>query len=442
MEFKIQKTFHLQGNATPPSSKSQTIRGLMIATMACGQSVLHNALDSDDTRAAVNVCKGLGVTAHRLGGDLFVESRGAPFKIKSNKFFSDNSGITTRFVMPMLGLRENHSEEVVLDCGEQMRQRPLKSLIIALKDLGLEVSSLNNNNSCPISVKGRLQGGNTKVDGITSQYASSLLLSLPCAGKDSVIMVEDLHERPYVEMTLAWLNEQGIKYEHLVDNLPLLNPPLIKGRRKDVFKIKGGQKYNAFDKIISGDFSSASYLIAAAALIPGQIELYGLDMNDQQGDKRLVEILRSMGADIKVDGLKMIISGGKKLVGKKIDCNDIPDMVPTLAVIGTQAQGKIEIINVSQARLKETDRLKSIHDGLSRLGAKIEEQADGLVVYESKLHGAQVHGYYDHRIVMALTVAGLLAERETIIDTAESINKTFPDFVKMTRSLGANIIIV
>ncbi len=430
MLLKVNRVDNLQGKVTPPSSKSQTIRGLVIATMAQGQSVLRNALDSDDTRAAVNVCKGFGVAAHRLGGDLFVESKGLPFRTKFNNFFSDNSGITTRFIMPMFGLREDCSKKIILDCGEQMRQRPLKSLINALNNLGVEVSSLKNNNSCPISVKGKLQGGNTKVDGITSQYASSLLLSLPCAEKDSVIIVENLHERPYLEMTLAWLDEQNIKYGY------------EQKENADVFKIKGGQKYQSFDKIISGDFSSASYLIAAGVLTTGQVELYGLNTRGKQGDKRLVEILRDMGADIKVDGLKMIISGGKKLVGKKIDCNDIPDMVPTLAVIGTQALGKTELTNVSQARLKETDRLKSMSVGLSQMGARVEEQTDGLVVYESKLTGAKVRGLNDHRTVMALTVAGLLAEGETIIDTAESINKTFPEFVKTMRNLGVNINII
>lgn len=430
MNLKVQRTIHLQGNITPPSSKSQTIRGLMIATMASGQSVLRNALNSDDTRAAINVCKGLGAAIYRFGEDLFIESSRVPFKTKTNNFFSDNSGITTRFVMPILGLRENCSETAILDCGEQMRQRPLQPLIDALNNLGLEVSSLNNDSSCPVSVKRKLQGGNTKVDGLTSQYVSSLLLSLPCAPKDSVITVEDLRERPYVEMTVAWLDEQGIKYEHRLDG------------NCDVYKIKGGQKYQSFDKVISGDFSSASYLIAAGVLIPGRLEIAGLDMSDRQGDKKLIEILQSMGADIKIDGLRMTISGGKKLIGRKIDCNDIPDLVPTLAVVGTQARGVTEIVNVKQARIKETDRLKSMYDGLSRLGAKAEEQEDGLVVYESELRGAIVHGYNDHRTVMALTVAGLLAEGETIIDTAESINKTFPEFVKMTQSMGVNISII
>lgn len=430
MNLRIHQTTHLQGSVTPPGSKSQTIRGLMIAVMAGGQSVLRNALDADDIQAAVSVCKGLGAVAHWLGGDLFVECGGAPLKAGAHDFFSGDSGITTRFVLPMFGLREVCDEEVLLDCGKQMRQRPIGPLVKALNDLGLKISSLKENNFCPVSIKGKLVGGNAKVDGLTSQYISSLLLSLPCARKDSEIIVEDLCERPYVEMTMAWLDEQCIKYEH------------ERHDRVDAYKIKGGQKYSPFDKIIPGDFSSASYLIAAGALIPGQVELYGLDMKDKQGDKRLVEILQSMGADINFGGLRMIIKGGKKLVGRKIDCNDIPDMVPTLAVIGARAQGKTEIVNVGQARIKETDRLKSMSDSLSRLGAKVEEREGGLVVYESELRGAKIHGYNDHRTVMALTVAGLSAEGETIVDTAGSINKTFPDFVKVMRGLGADINIV
>jgi 3-phosphoshikimate 1-carboxyvinyltransferase len=253
------------------------------------------------------------------------------------------------------------------------------------------------------------------------------LISLPCAPYDSTIKVKDLHERPYVEMTLHWLKEQNISYAHQYrENI-------------DIFNIKGGQQYKKFNSTITGDFSSASYLIAAAALTPSHIVLQGLDMQEPQGDKRLVNILQEMGADIVVEPNHLVIRGGNALTGAKIDANDIPDLLPTLAVIGTQAKGKMEIYNVQQARIKETDRIHSMTRGLRRMGAIIDEHRDGMTVYKSTLSGAKVKGFGDHRTIMALALAGMLADGSTIIDNGEAINKTFPTFIDIMQSLGAKM---
>ncbi|MFH1565076.1 MAG: 3-phosphoshikimate 1-carboxyvinyltransferase [bacterium] len=436
MNMKIKKTEKLAGSVTPPSSKSQSIRALVIATLAGGKSVLNNVLASDDTKAAKGVCRGLGtkLTESKEDGQIKVEleSDGVPLENSDNRLFADNSGVTTRLVMPVLGLRKNFNEKIILDCGEQMRKRLVQSLISALNNLGMNVISQNNNGTCPLEIFGKLLGGKTEVDGVTSQFLSALLLSLPCAENDSEITVKNLQERPYVEMTLAWLDEQNIKYEY------------IKQDNTDVYKVAGGQKYRAFEKAIPADFSSASYLIAAAVLIDSEVKIEHLDMNEHQGDKRLVYILQEMGADIKIDSKNNIltIKGGKPLKGIKIDANDIPDMVPTLAVAGTRANGETEIYNVAHARIKETDRIHSMTQGLTKMGATVIEKPDGLIVRRSNLKGIEVHGYEDHRTVMSLALAGLMAEGETTIDTAESINKTFPAFVERMNDIGAKIEIV
>ncbi|MFA5813757.1 MAG: 3-phosphoshikimate 1-carboxyvinyltransferase [Patescibacteria group bacterium] len=427
MKLVVQKIENIGGEITVPASKSQTIRGLILATLAKGRSVLRNALDCDDTVAARSVCAGLGAKIIQEGENLIIESGGAPFADIQKRLNAGNSGISSRFFMPALGLRKNVEEKIILDCGEQMKTRPMQSLMDALNDLGMKVKSTEKPGRLPAALFGRLRGGSARVDGLTSQYLSALLLSLPLASGDSEILVEDLRERPYVEMTEDWLREQNIRYKHLRLN------------SAEVFKIIGGQSYHPFDKIIPGDFSSASALIAAAVLLPGKTVLNGLDMNDKQGDKRLVEILQNMGADITVDGLKMIINGGRELQGARIDGADIPDLVPVLAVIGARAKGQTEIFNVPQARIKETDRLRSMSRGLGAMGAYVEEKADGLIVHESKLKGAAVKGYSDHRTIMALAVAGMIAEGETVIDTAEAVSKTFPGFGGLMNELGAGM---
>ncbi len=436
MLLQVSPTSQLNGTVTPPSSKSHTVRGLFIATLAQGKSLLRNALNSKDTQAAIAVCKALGaiITTSEpnpiSGGiDIEIESTGVPFTNSETKFFSGDSGITTTFAIPIIGLRKNSAEEAILDCGEQMRSRPILPLIKALSTLGIEIKNLTNQ-SFPISLKDALTGGYAEIDGVNSQYLSSLLMSLPCAQKDSEIVVHNLHERPYVDMTLSWLDEQKIQYGY------------FKKDKKEMFQIKGRQIYQPFQKNIPGDFSSASYLIAAATLLEGEVTLEGLDMQDPQGDKKLIPILQQMGAEIIIekDRLKIINKSSKNnLTGTTIDCSDMPDLVPTLAIIGTQAKGKTTLINAAHARIKETDRINSMVTELKKMGAQIEEKEDGMIIHESKLSGAKLHGYNDHRTIMALSLAGLLADGKTEIDTAEGIQKTFPNFVEAMKSLGARM---
>ena len=429
MRLVIQKTMNLHGNVSTPSSKSHSIRGLFFALLAAGESTLQNILSSDDVSDALNVSRQLGALINEENNHLKITSGGPPFTTISDVIDTGNSGITTRFILPLLGLRENAHQPILLNCGEQMRARPIKSLVKALIKLGMHIRYLEHEDQLPIEVSGHLRGGCADIDGLTSQYLSALLIALPCASSDSEIRVTNLHERPYVEMTLSWLKKQGIIFAHEhVDNL-------------DIFYIRGKQRYTKFSTTIAGDFSSASCLITASALTEGSVVLQGLDMEDPQGDKRLINILQEMGAKIVVEADRLCIHGGEQLIGINIDANDIPDLVPALAVMGTYAKGKTEIRNVRQARIKETDRIHSMTEGLKRMGAKIKEHDDGITVYQSHLHGALINGYGDHRTVMAFTVAGLLAEGETTINEAEVINKTFPQFVQIMQSIHAHITI-
>jgi 3-phosphoshikimate 1-carboxyvinyltransferase len=200
------------------------------------------------------------------------------------------------------------------------------------------------------------------------------------------------------------------------------------------FVIPGGQKYRAFEKAVPGDFSSATFLFCAAAVTGGPVTLRGLDMGDAQGDKAVVSILRAMGCRVKTAGTSITLTGGD-LKGRDIDMNAIPDALPALAVTACFAQGKTRLINVPQARLKETDRIAVMARELSKMGARIRELPDGLEIEgaqsasgEPPLTGCSVNGHGDHRVVMALAVAGLGACGETQIETAEAASITFPGF--------------
>ncbi len=435
MNLIIKNTKTLNGVLTPPPSKSQTIRALFIATLAKGTSTIDHALDSTDTSSAIAVCSALGATIqHKKNSDgtllLEVTSGGTPLYTSETAIYTGDSGITSRFLMPILGLRADVDSPAIVDCGDQMRKRPFAPLIQALSNFGMSIASLDGNESYPIRVSGPLKGGETSVEGITSQFTSALLMALPLAAHDSILTVEHLNERPYVVMTTQWLQEQGIHYEWINEN------------ETDTFKIKGGQHYHSFTKKIPADFSQASYMIAAAAISEGEVIIEGLDMEDPQGDKKIIEIIQKMGAQITVDYRRLIIRGGTQLHGISIDCNDIPDLVPTLAVLGTIAEGKTILTNCAHARLKETDRIHSMATELKKMGGKIEERPDGMTISENALTGTALHGYGDHRTIMALAIAGLKAEGETTIDTAEGIQKTFPEFVELMRGLGADMKLV
>jgi len=331
-----------------------------------------------------------------------------------------NSGTTLRFAMMTAGLAEGWT---VFTGDSQIRRRPLRPLIKAMNQLGGNVFSTRGNDMAPVAVRGRLKGGSTELDAFTSQYLSSILINAPLLDQDTEIIITRLNERPYVEMTMWWLDGQGIEYAN--EDFKRI-------------KIKGRQRYKAFSMEIPGDFSSATFFMVLAAVSGEEFILKNLDMTDPQGDKMVLRYLEDMGAAVscRKDG---IVIRGNGLKGIEIDMNATPDALPAMAVAGCFARGETRLVNVPQARVKETDRIRVMCAELSKMGADVEELPDGLVIRESKLKGCRVNGHGDHRVVMALTIAGLNAEGETCIETAEAVDVTFPEFPQLIRQCGGDI---
>jgi 3-phosphoshikimate 1-carboxyvinyltransferase len=272
-------------------------------------------------------------------------------------------------------------------------------------------------------VGGRLRGGRTSIEAVTSQYLSSLLICTPLGDGDSVIDVPLLNEQPYVHITLDWLARTGIRLER--DELKQ-------------FRVPGRQQYRPTDVRVAADFSSATFFLAAGALKGNDLLVRGLDMNDPQGDKAVVDYLRQMGASVEIrpEGIHV---GPGDLTGCEIDMNATPDALPMMAVVGCFAKGTTRLVNVPQARLKETDRIAVMAAELSKMGAKITELPDGLVIEQSDLRPADVHGHDDHRVVMSLAIAGCLIPGGTRISSAEAMSVTFPTFLECVHGLGGNL---
>lgn len=411
----------LHGPVLMPASKSHTVRAAVFASLAEGTSVVRNPLESLDGQAAARACQALGATFQFKPGEWIVDGVAGRPHTPENVIDVANSGTTLRCVMGAAALSEGWT---VLTGDEQIRARPAGPLIQALNDLSAKAFSTRGNGSCPIIVGGPMKGGETTIKAVTSQYVTAILISAPLAPETTILNVVELNEAPYVGMTLTWLDSLGIRYE-------------MEGEMER-FTIPGGQSYPSFDRFVPGDFSSATFFLGAGAALNADIEVRGLDMNDTQGDKAVVDYVKAMGAQVDI-GEDVIRVRRGELRGVDLDLNATPDALPMMAVLGALAEGTTRLLNVPQARVKETDRIAVMAEELTKMGARIEELPDGLVIEGGALTGASVCGHGDHRVVMSLAVAGMAVSGETTIDTAESAAVTFPNFADLMRSIGANI---
>ena len=420
MKFRVKKSA-LHGYAYAPPSKSHTIRAIVLGSLADGTSRIDNPLKSLDGLAPIKACRMMGANIKIKNNKIIIKRVGGRLKTPTEVINVGNSGTSMRILTGICSLIDGQS---ILTGDSSVGKRPIQPLIDALNNLGAQCHIIKNNGKKLVFVKGKIKGGETKVSGITSQFTSSLLMCAPLAEKDTVITPINLQEKPYVKLTLDYLKRAGIDIQ--VEN----------GYKK--LYVSGGQNFKPLNMKIPGDFSSASFLLAAAAITNSCLTVKGLKMSDMQSDKRIIDILQKMGANIQINGNSVTIENAD-LRGIELDLNDTPDLLPILAVVGTCAKGTTKLQNVSNARIKESDRIAVMAKELSKMGARIKETNDGLIIRKSMLRGTAVHGYHDHRIVMSLAVAGLIATGETIVDTAEAVDVTFPNFMDVLQRVGANI---
>lgn len=408
----------LSGKIIIPSSKSQTIRALLISVFSRGVSYIKHPLISDDTESCINAVKAMGADVSILeNGDITVDATYAFSDMDELSIDAGNSGTTEYLSLPMLS---SLGIQVNIDGDDMLRKRPLKPLLDALESLGAETESTNG--FPPASIRGPLDGGECTIECKTSQYLSGLLLGAPLAIGDSHIKCSVLFEKPYVKMTLKWLDDQGIKYR-ISDDL-------------EEAWVKGGQSYKPLDTYIEGDFSSASFFFVAAAIHGTEVTVEGLDKNSTQGDKEILNILEKMGCSIKWNGMAVTVKGPEKLKGGVFDLNAIPDTLPALSVAAAFAEGDTILGNVEQARIKETDRIKVMRENLNELGVEAEERRDALIVHgNGSVKGGKAKGYGDHRVIMALAILGTKTEEETEIDDVSAASVTFPTFFDLLEKL-------
>jgi 3-phosphoshikimate 1-carboxyvinyltransferase len=395
------------------------MRALIFAALSKGRTIIRNYLHSPDTDAMIEACRLLGARIKVMPEILEVEGNLQPAE---DVIDAGNSGLVLRFIGAISALTSQYT--VITGDDSIRRRRPVKPLLDGLTQLGAFAVTSRGDNHAPIIIKGPLKGGTALIEGEDSQPVSGLLIAAAFASSKTELFVTNPGEKPFVNLTLSWFDRLGIPYEN-------------DGYEK--YLIPGGAEIEGFDYTVPADWSSASYPIAAALITNSELTIEGIDFTDAQGDKELVTLLQEMGAKFHIEDRKLTVLPGSRLKGQKIDISRFIDAITLLPVIGCFAEGRTEITGGAIARTKECDRIRSIVTELKKMGAKIIETEDGLIVEQSELHGASTESYADHRMAMSLTVAGLGATGETVVSGTEAIAKSFPGFFDQLRDVGAQI---
>ncbi len=411
----------LSGEISIPTSKSHTIRSLLFALMAKGQSRIQHPLPSPDTVAMLDAIRSFGAIVDMEKDTFIVEGISGKLQPAEDVIQCGNSGQVLRFIGALAALSESYT---VLTGDLSIRHnRPVAPLLSALTQLGALAVSSRLDSYAPIIIKGPLKGDKATLDGRDSQPVSGLLML--GAFTPLELHVTNPGEKPWIALTLHWFDRLGIRYEN---------------KNFESYKLQGGSQLNAFEYIVPGDFSSAAFPIVASVITGSEITVDPIDMNDIQGDKAIIPALESMGAEFILDGNKLRVQKGSSLKGVRLDVNDFIDALPILAVVGCFASEETEIINAAIARRKESDRIRCIAAELTKMGADIEERPDGLIIRPSDLHGASdLEAHHDHRIAMALAVAALRARGESTIHGVECVSKSYPNFFEHMVRLGAQM---
>jgi len=414
IEIKPQKK--IKAEVAVPGSKSITQRALIAAALAEGTSTLLGPLESEDTRYTAAALEQMGSAVEKGKDKWTVHGNGGRIKTPEREIYLGNNGTATRFLTSVAALGAG----IFTITGDaRMAERPILPLMKALQGWGVAVSSINNNGCPPLLIHANgLSGGKTILpEGKSSQYLSSLLLVGPYARQQAELDVEgEILSLPYVIMTLAVMEAFGIRVE--------ANEAL------NSYRIPQGA-YKALEYAIEGDASNASYFYAAAAVTGGEVTVPNVPVPSMQGDAAFVALLARMGCQINKTGDGLTVSGPEELKGITIDMGDMPDVVPTLAVVASRAKGRTTIKNIAHLRIKECDRLHVMAVELAKMGARVQELDDTLII-EGKdpdvpMHGAEIETYNDHRIAMSFAVAGLTVPGVKIRGE-ECVAKSFPDF--------------
>ena len=407
----------LKGAVSSPPSKSHTHRAFFLSAMADGESRVTNCLMSDDTISTLKATESMGASVRRKGND--VRITGGRLHAPLGTVDAGNSGTTMRIFS---GIASMFDEWVTIDGDSSLRKRPMGPLLDALSQMGVECSS--DGGKPPVAIKGSNSGGKVAIDGgVSSQFITSLLITSPMLSRDTEITIKGrMVSEPYIDVTTHIMGLFGADVR----------------RNGNVFKVKGGTGYRPYDYVVPADFSSAAFPLVAGAL-GGEVTAKGLQMDDPQGDRVIIDILKQVGAQVSVNKDSVTVKKDS-LRATDIDMGGFPDLFPILAVLLSTAEGTSRLYGAPQLKFKESDRIKTTVDMLTAIGADASATDDGCVIRgKRRLTGGTVENEGDHRIMMAAAVASLLCDDAVVMDNAECCSVSYPEFPEHMRSLGMRI---
>ena len=417
MNCKVDKA-KISGKIVCPSNKSYTHRAVFLASLTNGESTIENILHSADTKATIEACKRFGAKINENGNNLVINSDSS---IHASTIDAANSGTTIRIATAIASLADGKS---TLSGDASLNQRPMKPLLDALESIGAKCSS--NDGKPPIEVSGIIKGGELSILGnISSQFVTALMIAAPLSQNGIILNIEgDLVSKPYLDATISIMKKFGVDVK---TEIPYKKYSI------------NNQTYNSSSVIIPSDFSSLALLLSASILIGDNLQIEATLSDLPQGDEYFIEILKKLGADVDINGNIITVKSPEKLDGGKFDLSNTPDLLPPLSILTLKTTNPIEIFNVKHARYKETDRIAILARELQKLGIKVEEKEDGLILHSSdELNGANLNSENDHRLFMTVCIAGMYVGN-CIVSDAESVNVSYPNFIDDVNAIGGKI---
>lgn len=429
MILKVKRSENLNGDVRMPRSKTHSFRALILASLTAGESVIRNPKISNDWNEAVKAMRMYGAKINETEKNTFsVKGVGGDLKTPGDIINVKNSGTMLVFIA---GVAAACKGWTVLTGDESLRtlRKITRNFIRPFEELNIKVISTKDDGMAPFIIKGRVNGGIAHMDGTGCQPVFSVLIASALSSKPIDLYVSNPGETAYIDLLLYWFKRVGLKFENIGNNYTHYHFP-------------GNNPPEKFDAEIPFEWSAPAYPLLAAVLCPdSNIRVRGMDNSDPYGDRFVLDVLCDMGAHI--DNNNGVISAKtSRLHAVEVDMNKMPDQVPTVAVAACFARGKTVIKNAETARWKECDRISACTSELTKMGAKISERKDGLVIYQDgswKLKGCVLDGYKDHRMVMSLALAGMNSDGESLISGAEMVEKSFDTFIPDMQKAGAKM---
>jgi 3-phosphoshikimate 1-carboxyvinyltransferase len=403
---------------TVPGSKSLTQRALIAAALAVGNSFIRHALVAEDTLHLISGLQAMGAGIESTDDGYRVRGTAGAVTNNVKEIFLGYNGTALRFLTAMVCLGRG---KYVLTGEKRLRERPVGALVGALQSMGVDISC--NNNCPPVEIMANgLNGGKITLKDIeSSQYVSALLLCAPYTAKGIDLTLQgNIVSAPYIDLTISVMKDFGANIRETGNNQ---------------YSVNTGNLYSGREYFVEGDASSASYFFLAAALLKKAIRVSGISRQSKQGDIRWLNILEELGCKVLAGENWVEVAGTNLTEGNlTFDLNDMPDMVPTLAILAAFRKGQTAITNVAHLRLKESNRLAAMVTELTRIGIEAAELPDGLMIKGGKPVAAIIQTYNDHRIAMSFAIAGLVIPGMEISDR-KCVDKSFPGFWKELKKI-------